>query len=133
MAPPTEVAKPEALKATSDRYGLPSASISDPECIFMKATSEKNWAPCYNADLTVTRDGIVVSQFLTKDVTDYHHFAPALSFVMEHLGQPEEWLGDGHYGTEANIVLAHQHGVSLMGLEHAHRGLISGRARLHAR
>jgi hypothetical protein len=79
----------------------------------MLATSEKRWEPSYNADLAVTRHGIIVSQFLTKDTTDYHHFEPALQAVISAVGKPESWVGDGHYGTQANILLADREGVSL--------------------
>ncbi|MCK6576446.1 hypothetical protein L6V77_35835, partial [Myxococcota bacterium] len=79
----------------------------------MRATSRKRWEPCFNADLGVTAGGIIVSQFLTKDTTDYHHFRPAVEFVRSNLGQPGRWIGDGHYSTEANIVLAHECGVEL--------------------
>jgi hypothetical protein len=79
----------------------------------MLATSEKRWEPSYNADLAVTRHGIIVSQFLTKDTTDYHHFQPALQAVTSTVGKPESWIGDGHYGTQANVLLADREGVLL--------------------
>jgi hypothetical protein len=79
----------------------------------MLATSEKRWEPSYNADLAVTRHGIIVSQFLTKDTTDYHHFEPALRTVISTVGKPESWVGDGHYGTQANILFADHEGVYL--------------------
>jgi hypothetical protein len=79
----------------------------------MLATSEKRWEPSYNADLAVTRHGIIVSQFLTKDTTDYHHFQPALQAVTSTVGKPESWIGDGHYGTQANVLLAGREGVLL--------------------
>jgi hypothetical protein len=79
----------------------------------MLATSEKRWEPSYNADLAVTRHGIIVSQFLTKHPTDFHHFQPALRAVLSSLGKPESWIGDGHYGTQANVLLADREGVLL--------------------
>ena len=94
----------------------PQASLTDPEAVMMLATSEKHWQPSYNADLTVTRHGVIVSQFLTKRPTDYHSFAPALAAVLSTLGRPESWIGDGHYGTQANLLLAHQKGVVLYAL-----------------
>ena len=45
--------------------GGPRASITEPEAVMMLATSEKRWEPSYNADLAVTRHGIIVSQFLS--------------------------------------------------------------------
>jgi transposase len=91
----------------------PVASITEPEAVLMLATSEKRWEPSYNADLSVTRDGIIVSQFLTKKPTDFHSFAPALAKVKTTLGKPEKWVGDGHYGTHANLALADREGVIL--------------------
>lgn len=99
--------------AESEHPGGPRASITEPEAVMMLATSEKRWEPSYNADLAVTRHGIIVSQFLTKDTTDYHHFQPALQAVTSTVGKPESWIGDGHYGTQANILLADRAGVFL--------------------
>jgi transposase/uncharacterized protein (UPF0179 family) len=90
----------------------PQASLTDPEAKLMLATSEKRWQPSFNADLAVTQDGIIVSQFLTKNTTDYHSFAPALKNVLV-LGHPENWVGDGHYGTYENLGIAHRDGVVL--------------------
>jgi transposase len=91
----------------------PQASLTDPEAVMMLATSEKRWEPSYNADITVTRHGVIISQFLTKRPTDYHGFEPALKAVCSTLGTPESWVGDGHYGTHANLLLAAQAGVVL--------------------
>ena len=91
----------------------PRASLTEPEAVMMLATSEKRWEPSYNADLTVTRHGVIVSQFLTKRPTDYHAFATALPAVLATVGRPDCWIGDGHYGTQANLVLADQEGVVL--------------------
>jgi Transposase DDE domain/Transposase domain (DUF772) len=98
---------------TSPPPSGPRASLTEPEAVMMLATSEKHWAPSYNADLTVTRHGFIVSQFLTKDPTDYHHFRRALPAVLSTLGRPEAWVGDGHYGTQENVQLAHRAGVVL--------------------
>lgn len=91
----------------------PRASVTEPEAVMMLATSEKRWEPSYNADLAVTRHGVIVSQFLTKDTTDFHHFGPALQAVMSTVGKPESWVGDGHYGTKANVLIADHEGVFL--------------------
>ena len=93
--------------------GGPQASLTDPEALLMLATSEKLWQPSFNADLAVTRDGFIISQFLTTRATDYHSFDPALRFVLSTIGTPEAWVGDGHYGTYANLLLADQKGVTL--------------------
>lgn len=111
---PTEVATGSNPCGGEDEHpGGPRASITEPEAVMMLATSEKRWEPSYNADLAVTRHGIIVSQFLTKDTTDYHHFEPALQAVISAVGKPESWVGDGHYGTQANILLADREGVFL--------------------
>lgn len=91
----------------------PQASITEPEAVLMLATSEKQWQPSYNADLAVTRHEIIVNQFLTKDTTDYANFSRALPAVLSTLGRPETWIGDGHYGTQENVLLAHRAGVVL--------------------
>lgn len=91
----------------------PRASVTEPEAVMMLATSEKRWEPSYNADLAVTRHGVIVSQFLTKDTTDFHHFRPALQAVISAVGKPESWVGDGHYGTKANVLFADRQGVFL--------------------
>ena len=91
----------------------PQASLTDPEAMFMLATSEKRFEPSYNADIAVTRHGVIVSQFLTKRPTDFHHFEPAVNAVVAAIGRPERWVGDGHYGTIANLALAHQLGLPL--------------------
>ncbi len=99
---------------TEDKHpGGPKASVTEPEAVMMLATSEKRWEPSYNADLAVTRHGIIVSQFLTKDPTDFHHFEPALGAVLSTVGKPDSWVGDGHYGTQANVLLADREGVFL--------------------
>jgi hypothetical protein len=79
----------------------------------MLTTSRKRWEPAFNADVAVTRDGVVVSQFLSTDNNDFRHFEPALYFVIETLGRPAAWMGDGHYGTMTNIVIASREGVIL--------------------
>jgi transposase len=91
----------------------PLGSLTDPEAVFMLATSQKRFEPSYNADLTVTRHGIIVSQFLTKETNDYGHFPRALPAVLSALGTPDAWAGDGHYSTVANLLLAEQAGVAL--------------------
>jgi len=96
-----------------DERPEPTASLTEPEAAWMLATSRKRWEPSFNADISVTRDGIIVSQFLTNDCTDYHHFAPAVDFVQTTLGKPAAWVGDGHYGTEDNLVRADREGILL--------------------
>ncbi|MBM4094332.1 MAG: hypothetical protein FJ276_33735 [Planctomycetes bacterium] len=103
----------EPVAAAGEHPGGPRASITEPEAVMMLATSEKRWEPSYNADLAVTRHGVIVSQFLTKDATDFHHFRPALQAVISGVGKPESWVGDGHYGTQANVLLADLQGVFL--------------------
>jgi transposase len=94
------------------RGGL-QASLTDPEARFMLATSEKRFEPSYNADITVTRHGVIVSEFLTTDPADFGHFRRALPNVLSTLGRPESWVGDGHYGTQANLELADREGIPL--------------------
>lgn len=91
----------------------PQASITEPEALMMLATSVKRWEPSYNADITVTRHGVIVNQFLTKRPTDYHSFEPALAAVSSTLKPPQSWVGDGHYGTHANLIAAAKAGVVL--------------------
>jgi transposase len=93
--------------------GGPRASLTDPEALMMLATSQKRWEPSYNADISVTRHGVIVSQFVTKNPTDYPNFTPALRAVLANLGRPETWVGDGHYGTQANLLLADRQSVTL--------------------
>jgi transposase len=111
--PTAMVTENDACDGKDEHPGGPRASITEPEAVMMLATSDKKWEPSYNADLAVTRHGIIVSQFLTKDTTDYHHFEPALRAVISAVGKPESWVGDGHYGTQANILLADHEGVFL--------------------
>lgn len=108
-----EVTPNSAPRGAADKPSTPRASLTDPEALMMLATSEKRWQPSYNADIAVERHGIIVSQFLTKRPTDFHNFAPALNTVVSTVGCPESWIGDGHYGTHANLLLADQHGVVL--------------------
>ena len=113
---PTEGATTDKLpvEATeSEQPGGPRASITEPEAVMMLATSEKRWEPSYNADLAATRHGVIVNQILTKDPTDFHHFRPALQAVISAVGKPESWVGDGHYGTRANVLIADREGVIL--------------------
>jgi transposase len=93
--------------------GGAQASITEPDALMMLATSEKRWEPSYNADITVTRHGVIISQFLTKRPTDYHHFEPALAAVCSTLKPPQSWVGDGHYKTHANLIAAAKAGVVL--------------------
>jgi transposase len=94
-------------------HGGARASITEPEALMMLATSEKRWEPSYNADITVTRHGVIISEFLTKRPTDYHHFEPALAAVCSTLKPPQSWVGDGHYKTHANLIAAAKAGVVL--------------------
>jgi transposase len=94
-------------------HGGAQASITEPEALMMLATSEKRWEPSYNADITVTRHGVIINQFLTKRPTDYHHFEPALAAVCSTLKPPQSWVGDGHYKTHANLIAAAKAGVVL--------------------
>jgi transposase len=91
----------------------PRASLTDPEAVMMLATSEKRWQPSFNADIAVTRDGVIVSQFLTKNPTDFASLRPSLQFVCSTLGRPQSWVGDGHYGTVENIVRTAAENVAL--------------------
>jgi transposase len=111
--PPAHTAAKEAAASGGEHCGGPVASLTEPEAVMMLATSEKRWEPSYNADIAVTRHGIIVSQFLTKHPTDFAHFEPALQAVLSTLGKPESWIGDGHYGTQANVLLADREGVLL--------------------
>lgn len=113
-APPPDTSR-EAELGGKDRArpGGPRASITEPEALMMLATSEKRWEPSYNADITVTRHGVIINQFLTKRPTDYHHFEPALAAVCSTLKPPQSWVGDGHYGTHANLIAAAKAGVVL--------------------
>lgn len=73
----------------------------------------KRIEPSYNADITVTRHQIIVSQFLTNEPNDFNHLSRALPAVVSNLGLPDAWIGDGQYGTHANLVLANHAGVPL--------------------
>jgi transposase len=99
--------------AASPAAANPRASLTDPEAVLMLATSQKRFEPSYNADLTVTRDGVIVNQFLTKEPVDFGSFPRALPAVLSNLGRPGTWAADGHYSTVANLRLAEQSGVSL--------------------
>jgi transposase len=110
---PTKAAENGAAQAGGEHSRGPVASVTEPEALMMLATSEKRWEPSYNADLSVTRHGIIVSQFLTKQPTDFHNFEPAVRAVLSTLGKPDSWIGDGHYGTQANVLLADREGVLL--------------------
>jgi transposase len=107
------VAPSKVDDATPRPAAGPQASLTDPEALLMLATSEKRFEPSYNADLTVTRDEVIVSQFLTKSPVDFAHFPRALPNVISTLGHPEKWTGDGHYATLANLVLAQREAVVL--------------------
>jgi hypothetical protein len=108
---PLSVSK--AKKETKDTKA-PKASITDPEArLMLGGGSQKRIEPSYNADLTVTRHGVIVSQFLTNAITDHDHLKKALPFVVETLGRPDAWAGDGHYATYANLLLTDQAGVTL--------------------
>ena len=67
LSAPTSKKEPKDTKA-------PKASITDPEArLMMGGGSQKRIEPSYNADLTVTRHGVIVSQFLTNETTDHDH------------------------------------------------------------
>jgi transposase len=108
-----EVAAPTASATAPKATDGPRASLTDPEAVMMLATSEKRFEPCFNADITVTPDGIIVSQFLTKNPTDYPNFAIALRAVEDAVGKPQRWVGDGHYGSRSNLALAKSAGILL--------------------
>lgn len=96
-----------------EQSGGPQASVTEPEAVMMLATSLKRFEPSYNADLTVTRHGVIVNQFLTKEANDFGHFRRALPAVLNTVGRPQSWIGDGHYGTKENLRLADNLGVLL--------------------
>lgn len=106
-------ATPEPGTDGKQKHRGPVASVTEPEALMMLATSEKRWEPSYNADIAATKDGVIVSQFLTKRPTDFHSFAPALVAVIATVGRPQTWIGDGHYGTHSNLLLADREDVLL--------------------
>jgi len=91
----------------------PGIGIGSGSSTHVGGGSQKRIEPSYNADLTVTRHGIIVSQFLTNEASDFDHLKKALPFVVGTLGRPDAWAGDGHYATHANILLTDQAGVTL--------------------
>jgi transposase len=104
---------PRAKKESQDPKA-PKASITDPEArLMMGGGSQKRIEPSYNADLTVTRHGVIVSQFLTNATTDHDHLQKALPFVVATLGRPDAWTGDTHYATYTNLLFTDQAGVTL--------------------
>ena len=110
-----ELAQPSASEDQKEgrRATGPQGSLTDPEAVLMLATSEKRFEPSYNADITVTRNGVIVSEFLTKVPVDFGHFPRALPNVIATLGRPAAWAADGHYGTVANLALADKEAVLL--------------------
>ena len=112
QSPETSKSPAQKGDSKSSRSG-PFASLTDPEAHLMLATSHKHIEPSYNADITVTRDGVIVSQFLSMDAVDYAFFPQALPNVQSILGPPDSWLADGHYGTLANLELAERENVTL--------------------
>ncbi len=111
---PNDAASVPAERKENKDTKTPKASITDPEArLMMGGGSQKRIEPSYNADLTVTRHGVIVSQFLTNATTDHDHLKRALPFVVETLGRPDAWAGDGHYATYANLLLTDQAGVTL--------------------
>ena len=112
--PTDPLSVPMAKKETTEGPKAPKASITDPEArLMMGGGSQKRIEPSYNADLTVTRHGVIVSQFLTNATTDHDHLKKALPFVVATLGRPDAWTGDTHYATYANLLLTDQAGVTL--------------------
>lgn len=111
--PDAAVTPQSAAEAKEKETEGPQASLTDPEAVMMLATSQRRWEPSFNFDITVTPDGIIVSQFLTKNPTDYPNFAIALRAVEDSVGKPERWVGDGHYGSRSNLALAKSAGILL--------------------
>lgn len=109
----TDQAQPDGGNQGTRGSSSPQGSLTDPEAVLMLATSERRFEPSYNADITVTRHGIIVSQFLTKEAADFNHFRRALPNVVSVLGRPKTWTGDSHYGIQVNLVLAEGAGVTL--------------------
>jgi transposase len=117
--PPVASSQVESQPSQSEEPGVkhnasgPQGSLTEPEAVLMLATSEKRFEPSYNADITVTRRGVIVSQFLTKEAVDFGHFRLALPNVLSTFGRPENWAADGHYATQANLLLADREKVTL--------------------
>ena len=44
---------------------------------------------------------------------DFDFFPRALPNVLSTLGRPDSWVGDGHYGMQANLELAEREQVTL--------------------
>jgi transposase len=111
---PSDPSSAPRAKGESKDPKAPKASITDPEArLMMGGGSQKRIEPSYNADLTVTRHGVIVSQFLSNATTDHDHLKKALPFVVATLGRPDAWTGDTHYATYANLFLTDQAGVTL--------------------
>ena len=97
----------EKGKKLEDRH---QKSFADPEANLMK-TGEKAFAYCYNAQVAVSEDGIIVATGLSASPDDRPQLLPMLEAVEENTGErPELALADKGYLTEKNLETLQRRG-----------------------
>lgn len=94
----------------------PRVSESDPEARVMKQP-DGGFAPSYNVQIcTEASHKIIVAVETTQACTDYDQLANGIDRVQANTGQlPQQMVNDGGYIKNANIELAQQRGVDLIG------------------
>jgi transposase len=106
--------KVKKAKTELVEHGLKKVSISDPECRMMQnkhGVSEL----CYNVQLGVSNNQIVLSSDVCRDKHDAHQFIPQVKNLRENVGLLEETkIGvDCAYSDGENIRFAEDEGLDL--------------------
>lgn len=104
----------EKAKNELENYSLKKVSISDPESRAMQ-TKKRFSELSYNAQLSVSKNQIIIANDLTQDKHDAHQFIPQMKNVRENikLGKDTKVALDCGYSDGINIKFAEDNEIDL--------------------
>jgi transposase len=97
-----------------EKYGLKKVSVSDPEARAMQ-TKKRFSELSYNAQLSVSKNQIIIANDVCQDKHDVHQFVPQIKNVKENINLPEKAkVGlDSGYSDGKNIKFAEEEKIDL--------------------
>ena len=97
-----------------EKYSLKKVSISDPESRAMQ-TKKRFSELSYNAQLSVSKNQIIIANDICQDRHDAHQFIPQIRNVKENIKLPDKTKValDSGYSDSENIKYAEDEGIDL--------------------
>lgn len=104
----------EKAKGELDKYFLKKVSISDPESRAMQ-TKKRFSELSYNAQLSVSKNQIIIANDVTQDKHDAHQFVPQIENVLQNVELPKDTKValDCGYSDGDNIKYAEDNNIDL--------------------